>query len=195
MLDIKKYVENYEYLTPDNQLRVAEAIINELKDNEEFLYDSEYDKKKSESIKKGLNLLIKNIKKKEELKELSKTFKNFNRLSEKNKENAIEEIVNILNKYNNIQIQENKEATCRREGHLFSNWKKKTHTESVSVWDSGLRGYIDVKKTEWNRTCNRCGCIQTVTKEPEEVKEARQAKAKAAKRKRLKKQLSELENE
>ncbi len=194
MLDVKKYVENYEYLTPDNQIKVASAITRELEDNESFLEDDEYDKKKSTIIRKGISVLINNIKKKEELKGLEKTFKNFNRLSESNKEKAISEIAGILDKYNEIQRQENKIATCKREGHIFSNWKKCTHTTSEMVWDAGPRGYIDVKKTEWNRTCNRCGCIQTTKVEPQEVKEARQEKAKERKMKSLRKQLAELES-
>jgi len=193
MLDVKKYVEKYEYLTPDNQLKVAKAIITELNDNEEFLDDNEYDKKKSSIVRKGINSIINNINKKEELKELSKTFKNFNRLSEKNKEKAILEIAKVIDEYNNIQIQENKEATCARNGHIFSNWKKKTYTTSEMVWDAGQTGSVSVKHDVWERTCNRCECTQTVKKEPQEVKEARQAKAKERKIKRLRKELNELE--
>ena len=189
MLDKNKWVESFKGLEPNDQLQISKIIKSELIDNEEFMDDGEYNKKKSTLIRKAITSMINNIKKKEELKNLSKTFKNFNRLSEDKKEKAIYEIAEVINKYNEIQRQDNKEATCAREGHIFSNWRKEIKTMQNIVWLSGQSRNMTFKHAEWNRTCNRCGCTQTVNEEPLEAKEARIAKYNERQEKSLRRQL------
>ena len=63
MVNKSKWIYNYNNLDPDDQLEAAEAITNELKDNEIFLDEDEYDKKKSRIVREFFNSIKCNKKK------------------------------------------------------------------------------------------------------------------------------------
>lgn len=70
MVNKSKWVYNYNSLNPDSQLEVAEAIANELRDNEVVFDESEYDKEKSKIIRKFFDTIKLSVEKSKELKKL-----------------------------------------------------------------------------------------------------------------------------
>ena len=53
----------------------------------------------------------------------------------------------------------------------------------------------DVEHIAWTRSCKRCGYVESVENEPQELIDARNEKAKQNKIKKLKQQLKKLEGE
>lgn len=195
MLNKGKWISSYKNLEPVNQLVVAQIIMQELKDNESLLNDGEYNVNESELVRnffeKNESILSQNQKIFDTMKVLEK----YNNMSQKNKEKVIKEIVKIVKKYDTIQEQEDKEKICLNEGHTFKKWKKITYTTKEVFWDAGPRGYIDVENNVWKRTCSRCGLVETVENEPQELIDERKEKAKKAKIKRLERELEKLKKE
>ena len=136
-----------------------------------------------------------NVKKIEELKKLSDIFKKYESLSQNNKKKVIKAVFEIIVKHLGIQEQEDKEKICQREGHTFGKWKKRTWTTKEVYWDAGPQGYVDVEHEVWERTCSRCGYVEEVEYEPQELIDQRKEKNKKARIQRLKRTLKELESE
>ena len=195
MVNVNRWIYNFNSLVPENQLKVADAIIGELRDNETTFDTSEYDREKSKLVRNAFETFISIPAQNEELKSNIELFKRFDSLSEDNKNKAINEIFKIIKKYLEIQEQENKKMMCQKEGCIFSEWKKATWFTEEPVWDAGLRGYVKVEHENWKRTCSRCGFVETVKEEPAELVEARKEKNKKRRIKQLKAELRRLENE
>lgn len=195
MVNVNRWIYNFNSLGPENQLKVADAIIGELRDNETTFDTSEYDREKSKLVRNAFETFISIPAQNEELKSNIELFKRFDSLSEDNKNKAINEIFKIIKKYLEIQEQENKKMMCQKEGCIFSEWKKATWFTEEPVWDAGLRGYVKVEHENWKRTCSRCGFVETVKEEPAELVEARKEKNKKRRIKQLKAELRRLENE
>ena len=195
MVNVNRWIYNFNSLVPENQLKVADAIIGELRDNESTFDTSEYDREKSKLVRNAFETFISIPAQNEELKSNIELFKRFDSLSEDNKNKAINEIFKIIKKYLEIQEQENKKMMCQKEGCIFSEWKKATWFTEEPVWDAGLRGYVKVEHENWKRTCSRCGFVETVKEEPAELVEARKEKNKKRRIKQLKAELRRLENE
>lgn len=176
MLNVNKWIYNFNSLGPENQLKVADAIIEELRDNETTFDTSEYDREKSKLVRNAFETFISIPAQNEELKSNIELFKEFDSLSDDNKNKVINEIFKIIKKYLEIQEQENKKMMCEKEGCIFSEWKKVTWPTEEPVWDAGLRGYVKVKHENWKRTCSRCGHVETVKEEPAELVAARKEK-------------------
>ena len=176
MVNVNRWIYNFNSLGPENQLKVADAIIGELRDNETTFDTSEYDCEKSKLVRNAFETFISIAAQNEELKSNIELFKEFDSLSEDNKNKAINEIFKIIKKYLEIQEQENKKMMCQKEGHIFSEWKKATWFTEEPVWDAGLRGYVKVEHENWRRTCSRCGFVETVKEEPTELIAARKEK-------------------
>lgn len=70
MVNKSKWINNYNGLDPDNQLLVAEAIANELRDNEMAFDENEYDKEKSRIVREIFNSIRNNAKQSEQLKKI-----------------------------------------------------------------------------------------------------------------------------
>lgn len=70
MVNKSKWINNYNGLDPDNQLLVAEAIANELRDNEMAFDENEYDKEKSRIVRGFFNSIRNNAKQSEQLKKI-----------------------------------------------------------------------------------------------------------------------------
>lgn len=196
MVNVNRWIYNFNSLGPENQLKVADAIIGELRDNESTFDTSEYDREKSKLVREAFETFISIAALNEELKSNIELFEGFDSLSEDNKNKVINEIFKIIKKYLEIQEQENKKMMCEQEArHIFSEWKKATLFTEEPVWDAGLRGHVKVEHENWKRTCSRCGFVETVDKEPAELVAARKEKNKKRRIKQLKAELRRLENE
>lgn len=195
MVNKSKWINNYNGLDPDNQLLVAEAIANELRVNEMAFDEDEYDKEKSRLVREFFNSIRNNVKQSEELKKLADIFKRYEKLSQSNRKKVINEVFGIIVKYLDIQEQEDKEKICQREGHTFGKWKKRTWTTKEEYWDAGPQGYVDVEHEVWERTCSRCGFVEKIDYEPQELIDERKEKNKKARIKRLESELKRLKNE
>lgn len=191
MLKKDKWINNFKDLDPKDQLVVADAIKEELSFNEKVLDDDEYDKVQSENIAEFFNLIKSNIKNTSTLNNFKKLIKKYDGLSLDNKRKVMDEFLLILTKYSKIQEQEDKEKICLNEGHTFKNWKKITYTTKEVFWDAGPRGFIDVEHNVWKRTCSRCGLVETVDNEPQELIDERIEKNRKARIKRLEQKLAE----
>lgn len=195
MVNKSKWIYNYNGLDPDNQLVVAEAIANELKDNEMTFDEDEYDKEKSRIVREFFNSIRNNAKQAEELKKFADVFERYEKLSQSNRKKVINEVFGIIAKYLGIQEQEDKEKICQQEGHTFGKWKRRTWTTKEVYWDAGPQGYVDVEHEKWERTCSRCGFVEKVDYEPQELIDERKEKNKKARIKRLESELKRLKNE
>ena len=195
MVNVNRWIYNFNSLGPENQLKVADAIIGELRDNETTFDTSEYNREKSKLVRDAFETFISIDAQNEELKSNIELFKGFDSLSDDNKNKAINEIFKIIKKYLEIQEQENKKMMCQKEGCIFSEWKKVTWSTEEPVWDAGIRGYVKVEHENWKRTCSRCGFVETVKEEPAELVAARKEKNKKRRIKQLKAELRRLENE
>ncbi|MBO4601157.1 MAG: hypothetical protein J5634_02860 [Bacilli bacterium] len=95
----EKWVEKYKMIDPNDQLKIAERIVAELKENE-FLFDGEgYDNEKSEEIRKFFNEYIINTKDKVKLSAMHKTLERFANLSHKKREAFLNKVYSDLEKY------------------------------------------------------------------------------------------------
>jgi len=195
MVNKSKWVYNYNSLNPDSQLEVAEAIANELRDNEVVFDESEYDKEKSKIIRKFFGTIKLSVEKSKELKKIASISERFEGLSQNNKRKVIDEIFQIVTKYFGIQEQENKEKVCQQEGHIFGEWKYVQRTTYIdTVIDHQRVHNFPVKHENWKRTCSRCGFVYKVDHELQELIDARKEKAKKVQIKSLKSEIKRLEN-
>ncbi len=198
MVNKNRWIYNYNGLDPDDQLEIAASIISELRDNEASLDDEEYEKEKSKKIRELLNkiLLRTNYD-----KELQSIVEKFEKLSQDNKEKVIMELFRIISMYSETQKHEAIVQTCREEGHVFSKWVEKRLIKTVTVGDSGIEslftgiGTREVKYKEWHRTCERCGFVETVEQEPQELIDARKEKNRKARVRKLENELKKLKGE
>lgn len=193
MVNRSKWICNYNSLDPDNQLKVASAIANELKENEMVLDESEYDKEKSRIVRKFFNSIKHNAKQTKELKKFADIFERYESLSQNNRIKVINEVIEIVVKYLDIQEQERKEEECQQEGHIFGEWKHNKWTEYTdTVIDHQHVRDFPVEHENWERTCSRCGFIDEVDHEPQELIDARKEKNEKKRIKRLESELKRL---
>ena len=197
MVNKSKWIYNYNSLDPDNQLVVAEAIVDELEDNEIYLdAEDEYDEKKSRIIREVFNSIINNANQSKESKKFADIFKRYESLSQKNRKKVINEVYEIVVKYLGIQEQEDKKNICKQKGHTFKKWKHNQWIEYIdTVIDHQPVHNYPIKHEDWERTCSRCGYIEEVEHEPKELIEERKEKNKKARIKKLERELKKLKNE
>lgn len=166
MLNVNKYIENFESLIPENQLEVAEAIAKEVKDNTEFLDDDEYDKERSRKVEEIFDALIQTLKENVELKELADILIKYKGLSPYYKERVVNEIRNTISEYSAFQEQNKNELICNDIGHDFGKWE---HSEITKMEENDNAEfeeipYYCVRYKESKRTCKRCGFTEEVKK-------------------------------
>ena len=99
MVNKSKWIYNYNGLDPDNQLLVAEAIANELKENEMTFDEDEYDKEKSRIVREFFNSIRNNARQSEEFKKFADIFERYESLSQNNRKKVINEVFEIVVKY------------------------------------------------------------------------------------------------
>ena len=200
----KQWIYNFNSLDPNQQLEIAKALVEELKDNERYLdAEDEYNNEMSQAIRLFFNKMVKNANTKQDLKALKTTLSCFQSLSPERQSKVIESIVSSIQHYYEIQEQEQKESICQREDHLFDEWRKveskySHHIDSKdnSYYDHNgyLRSYTthtyeDYDEIYWIRTCKRCGYSEKSLQEPKEVIEKRKEEEKQARIKKLEKEL------
>ena len=203
----KQWIYNFNSLDPDQQLEIAKAVVEELKDNEELLdAEDEYNNEMSQAIRLFFNKMIKNANTKQDLKALQTTLSYFQSLSPEKQSMVIDSIVSSIQRYHEMQVCEQKESICQQEGHTFDEWRKVENKRFRDI-DSRNDNYYDRNGYErkystqsyekydevyWIRTCKRCGYIEKSLQEPEEVIEKRKEEEKQARIRTLEKELREL---
>lgn len=196
MVNKSKWIYNYNGLNPNSQLDVAEAIANELKDNELAFAESEYDKEKSRIIRDFFETIKLNSEQNQELKKLDDISEKFENLSKSNKRKVINEVFEVVTKYLGIQEQENKEEMCHQEGHIFDKWKHNEWTTYIdTVIDHQHVHDFPVEHENWERTCIRCGFVHKVDDEPQELIDVKKEKNKKTRIKKMESELKRLKNE
>ncbi|MBR2828475.1 MAG: hypothetical protein IKE70_04520 [Bacilli bacterium] len=86
--------------------------------------------------------------------------------------------------------------TCSTEGHMFSKWKHNKWTEYIdTVIDHQHVHNYPIEHENWKRTCSKCGFIEEVEHEPQELIDERKEKNKKARIKRLERELKKLKSE
>lgn len=179
MVNKNKWIYNYNCLTLDSQLEVAEAIVNVLKDNEMVYDEIEYDKEKSKKIRELLYLIMHKEKQLEELKIIEDVLKKIESLSSNNRRNIINEVLEIIVKYLGIQEQENQEQICQQEGHIFGKWKHNKWIQYIdTIIDHQHIHNYPVEHENWERTCSRCGFVEKVDHKPQKLVDIRIEKRK-----------------
>ena len=190
-----KWINSFNNLDPDNQLKVAEAIANELKDNESFL-DKEYDKTKSKSIRFYFENIISFLNRNKELESLLSIIKRFDTLTSNSKKKVIKDLANAIKKYLHIEEQANKERICKESGHVFDKWEKVTWTtyEDVMIDHELIHNY-KCNNVDYRRTCTRCGFVERRNDEPQELIDERTKRNKQIRIKQLESELQRLKKE
>lgn len=192
----EKWLERFEDLEPEEQLEVADFIKEELgynvllieEDGDDFEYDILYSEKVADFFEKYIDCLNK----KKEAEETLKIIGRFDNLKNANKKKVINELSKIITKYSYVEELEKKKKICSKEGHDFGKWETRKWTKSEYIMDAH-REY-DVEHYEWVRSCKRCGYVETVEKEPQELITAREEAHKKRRIKELKQELKELES-
>ncbi len=203
----KQWIYNFNSLNPNQQLEIARALVEELKDNERNLNaEDEYNNEASQTVRMFLNKMVKNANTKQELKALETTLSCFQTLSPERQSKVIESIVSSIQHYYKIQEHEERERICQQNGHLFDEWEKVEYKTSRQI-NSKDNSYYDYNpyrisyKTNtyeyydeiyWIRTCKRCGYSEKSLQEPKEVIEERKEREKQARIKKLERELSNL---
>ena len=89
--------------------------------------------------------------------------------------------------------QEDKEKICQQEGHTFSKWKHNKWPEYIdTVIDHQHVHNYPIEHENWERTCSRCGFVEEVEHEPQELIDERKEKNKKARIKRLERELKKI---
>ena len=195
-VNANKWINNFDYLTEENQLVVVQKIIEFLQENEDIFTEEEYDKKLSSSFRSFLKEQLPLLKNRVIYKKISDMLMRFNSLSYKNKKNVLLEVSDVIKKYLLIQEEEDKKQICRLEGHDFTRWKHEKWTEYIkTVIDYTYVDKYPIVHECYSRTCKRCGFEENMQEEPEEVRVAREEANRKRRIKRLEKTLKELKNE
>ena len=90
-----------------------------------------------------------------------------------------------VDKYKAMALYDETVAICEEFGHDFTDWKH-------NKWKT-IKG-DKVENENWRRSCNRCGYIDIVYKEPKELKEKKKEKKDRAKIKVLEREIERLNN-
>ena len=194
MRNPKAWADKFVSFSEAYQLEIAETIIDELAFNERISVGP-YDNEKSANIRRTFERLKTYLEHEVEATEVEELFAQIDSLSDENKDRLSTAILALLVEYFDLQSQQDKEAVCTRDGHDFSEWQyhEWTSYERVCI-DHQIVDNYPIEHEEWTRKCQRCGFVQKVTTEPEEVREARLKSEKAAEIKALRKRLKELQS-
>ena len=153
----------------NEQLELAEIIINELIANNECFDESEYDIDKSYDYLDNLTFFVDKIKNKIELRKIKKIKDRYNKLPKPKQKILLKEIEKLL-----INVEKNSikktNSKCRQEGHLYNTWEEiRCISEQLKKDDNDNRKFIKCEEIYWIKKCKRCGYEQRVSSEPEEI--------------------------
>ena len=191
----ERWLSKFEELEPEEQLEVADFIREELDLNVEIAEDEggEYNILYSRKVEDFFEKFLYCLKADNIAKKNLDILKKFYSLNEKNKKKAILEFSKTISKYLYLEEIDNKKKICKNEGHNFTKWTINKWTTSEYFMED--HSEHDVEHIAWRRSCKRCGYVESVEKEPQELIDARNEKAKQNKIKKLKQQLKKLEGE
>ena len=183
--DTEKWVDEFQDLDADTQLKVVEKIVHELYLNEEVLGDDCYDVIKSSSLKKVLEDYISYLLSKPKMKKIKSLLERFDRLDKEYKISLIEELLEPFEEKLEEHEQEQVLSICKNEGHAWGIWKKGNQTKygiyCPADFLNPMRGQpYSYEVPIWIRNCERCGCEETRDYKdiPEEIIEKRKQKIK-----------------
>lgn len=199
MKNVESWINSFKGFSSKNQLLVASEIVNKLSENENNLEKDHYDQDMSEEIRDLLNIFIENSTTSDKIEDFKRLLLQFGCLDYEKKLSIMDSVSSLLHQFISEQQKENIEAICESSGHIFSDWKYYTWTESGRVTDSRatqewIKGKFEVERREWRRICSRCGFVEVTEFEPEEIRTKRLVKEKIEQIQILKKELKELEN-
>ena len=128
--------------------------------------------------------------------ELGEALKSFNILSAKYQLIILKSFLEKVNECESDYFKDEAAKMCNKEGHQFSKWRKDVVVDYEDVWiDHQLIPNYRIEKTVWKRTCSRCGYVETVEKEPQELIDEENQKKKQVEIKRLERRLKKLKEE
>ena len=185
----KKWTDNFNSLEIDQQIKVAKAIAEELQFkgvNEDENPNDELTKE----VSAFFNSLLKHYNTKQDLNEFKKTLNTFQKLSPERQDMVVKELTNSLQKYNREQKKEQQKLLCKEYGHHFGKWEYET-------WTTYSNGEIDHQKVynmpslheRWYRVCSKCGYVESLGHEPDELRIKREEKETVEQIKRLEEKL------
>jgi hypothetical protein len=192
-MKLNQWIHNFNSLDAKNQLLVAKAIMDGLKNNEIVSSQDEYDKSISEVARLFFEKIVKVGSVKEDLANVKKTFAQFHTLSADRKAEIIKRLVSIIEGCVEDQDHEEKLKICEKEGHIMGEWDLFTWTshEDVVIDRQLVKGY-ECHNREWTRKCKRCGYEEKQSYEPEEAREKRLEEERQEKINSLEKELKRL---
>ena len=127
---------------------------------------------------------------------ITKSVSDFNQLPLKYQRVILKVFSAKVKECQEVIAQEETEKICTSEGHQFSTWKKVIDVQYKDVYiDHQFIPNYEIKTTVWERTCSRCGFVEKVKQEPQELIDARQEKNKQAQVRRLTKKLQSLQHQ
>ena len=191
----ERWLSKFEELEPEEQLEVADFIREELDLNVEIAEDEgeEYNILYSRKVEDFFEKFIDCLEAEDIAKKNLDKLKKFDSLNEKNKKKVILELSKIISKYLYLEEIDNKKKICNNEGHDFTKWTTNKWTTREYFREDHCE--YDVEHIAWTRSCKRCGYVESVENEPQELIDARNEKAKQNKIKKLKQELKKLEGE
>lgn len=144
LYNIRKFVEVFKNLDPQDKLIIADAIVEELHLSDKLLEQDGYNRDLSGMIMPILEDYVSKEKNKEKLKHTNELLDRFNKLPANNQTNIIE---SLEESFENKLTQEElfyKYQLCQKEGHIFDDINK------------SKKGKPYIK-----RKCLRCGMVET----------------------------------
>lgn len=126
---------------------------------------------------------------------ITKSFSDFNQLPLKYQRAILDILKAKVKEYQEVVAQEEAEKICTSEGHQFSKWKKGVDVQYEDTYiDHQFIPNYRTETTVWERTCSRCGFVERVEHEPQELIDTRREKNKQAQVRRLTKKLQQLQS-
>ena len=193
----EKWENQIGNMNPENQLELAEILVDELGLNEDALDEKDnYDKESSAKFKMMLEQYIEDCSSKKELENAAKMLEKFSILPQEEKKEIVLEIGESIVEYlNEVEITK-KRNLCTINGHDFDDWEKGSRYvkgEDYYDRDSGSMRNSSYSYPIWTRNCSSCDYSEEVTQEPEEVKNLRLQQEKQVKILKLQKEFKQLE--
>jgi len=190
----EKWIVDYMFLTERGQMRVAESVINFLRRNEEMYSEEEYDHERSQRVRELFEELVASRENKDINNKIAGLFEKYEKLNPEYRKKAAKHIIESVEDYLERQTHEENKKKCEEEGHVYSDWEyiKVTGTSNGFIDHQWVEG-MPYERNEWHRTCKRCGFIEVVDREPEEVRKVREEQERKEEIKRLRKELRRLE--
>ena len=153
MVNKKAWQDNFSKLDAESQLEVARAIVEELKNNEEFHITDSYDEKKSREVRDFLVALIASTGSKTVLDDLKTGIQQFDSFSKDVKDFVVSGIIDALKEGEQFHEQEQAREVCNLKGHVFGEWIEVDKYTGAVLNKSHQDGIM-------TRMCHRCSFVE-----------------------------------